>query len=143
MGDIYWQDIEKEIKEILKNADHYKNEKRDESCFLTAYQLAVLLYKNNKKSIINSTCPSNIGGKGDGKYISLSQYIARRLAEKIESGSILDIELKFFNIEGLEQFSFLDEKGILSQPSNSCFSMFRYIGDEKITNKDSQSSSKK
>lgn len=106
--------------EILQNAKRYVSKTRNESCFLSAYQLAVLLNKNHKALIRSSNCPSNIGGKGEGEQSSLSQYIASILTEDSR------VEIGFFNTEGLEQFSFKDEKNILSQPSNECFSMFRY-----------------
>lgn len=105
---------------ILRNTKHYVSETRDETCFLSAYQLAVLLNKHHKALIRNVNCPHNIGGKGEGEHSSLAQYVARILAEDSR------VEIGFFNIEGLEQFSFMDEKKILSQPSNQCFSMFRY-----------------
>lgn len=126
-----WQAIRKELISILKDAELY--EKR-ETCFLSAYQLAVLLNKQNKSLVKNSTSPKNIGGKGEGIYNSLSQYIANSLSRDINNGGSLEgcVEHKYFNIEGLEQFSFLDEKGTISQPSNKCFSMFRYI-KEPIT----------
>ncbi len=117
-----WEPMRNELVEILKEAEQYHSENYDKTCFLSAYQLAALLYKENRNLIKNSSCPKNIGGKGDGVYTSLSQYIANMLSRDLQN----DVEMEFFNINGLEQFSFLDEKGIISQPSNTCFSMFRY-----------------
>jgi hypothetical protein len=123
-----WEVIRGEIVEILKEAEHYHSENTDKTCFLSAYQLAVLLYKKNKTLIKNSSCPKNIGGKGEGEYNSLSQYIANSLSKDIKNGPLTGIvSHEFLNISGLEQFSFLDEKKIISQPSNICFSMFRYL----------------
>lgn len=130
MKNIYnWDSVRDELVDILKEAEQYHSENYDKTCFLSAYQLAVLLYKKNRTLIKNSITPKNIGGKGDGSYTSLSQYIANSLSRDIKSGPLKEIiAIEFFNICGLEQFSFLDEKGNLSQPSNTCFSMFRYIG---------------
>jgi len=120
-----WSNILDEIIKILKSAEHYPE--TNETCFLTAYQLAVLLYENNKALIQSANCPKNIGGMGEKDQNSLSQYIARNLSQYSKKENS-DIELRFLNITGLEQFSFLDEKKILSMPSKNCFSMFRYIG---------------
>ena len=123
-----WDKILNELIDILREADKFHSDNYIEPCFLTAYQLAVLLYKKNKPLVLRSNCPHNIGGKGEGSYTSLSQFIANSLARDIRSGKAPNIEIEFINISGLEQFSFLDEKGIISQPSNKCFSMFRYKG---------------
>lgn len=125
-----WDAIRDELIEILKEAEQFHSENYDKTCFLSAYQLAVLLYKRNKNLVINSSFFNNIGGKGDGSKNSLAQYIALSLSRDIkrtDEASLKDeVEMAFFNTSGLEQFSFLDEKGIISQPSNTCFSMFRY-----------------
>ncbi|HOP11640.1 MAG TPA: hypothetical protein PK629_09145 [Oscillospiraceae bacterium] len=123
-----WAKIREALIEILKSVDHYRSENKDETCFLTAYQLAVLLNKESSTLVKNSKCHKNIGGKSEGKNYSLSQYIAIQLSQDIKDENIDNVEMRFFNIDGLEQFSFLDEKKTISQPSNTCFSMFRYIG---------------
>jgi hypothetical protein len=122
-----WDIIRDELVDILKETEAYHSENYDMPSFLSAYQLAVLLYKRNSTLVKNSNCPKNIGGKGEGSYNSLAQYIANSLSRDIRNGKLTNITIEFFNINGLEQFSFLDEKGIISQPSNICFSMFRYI----------------
>lgn len=121
-----WPILRDKLEEILKDAERYRS--TGESCFLSAYQLAVLTLKKHKALLTRYNFPTNIGGKGDGTHTSLSQYIANSLAGDIKAGNLPTVELSFFNTTGLEQFSFLDEKKILSQPSNTCFSMFRYIG---------------
>lgn len=116
-----WKVIRSEIVEILKSASRYEN---GETCYLSAYQIAVLLYKN--QSLIQGfSGPKNIGGKGEGKHTSLSQYIAKSLSNDIDKG-LISIERAFFNTYGLKEFLFLDEKGVTKEPSNECFSMFRY-----------------
>lgn len=117
-----WPILRKELVEILKEAEQFHSGSDNKKCFLTAYQLAVLLYKKNKPLVINSSCPNNIGGKGEGSYNSLSRYIANMLAKDLKK----DVIVEFLNISGLEQFSFRDEDGIIKEPSNTCFSMFRY-----------------
>ncbi len=119
-----WPILRKKLVEVLKEAEQFHSGSDDKKCFLTAYQLAVLLYKKNKSLVISSSCPKNIGGKGEGSYDSLSRYIANMLAKDLQK----DIKVEFINISGLEQFSFRDEDGIIKEPSNTCFSMFRYIG---------------
>lgn len=122
-----WDSMRDELVTILKKAEQYHSENYDMTCFLSAYQLAVLLKESAQIKI--SSIPKNIGGKGEGSYTSLSQYIANSLSKDIKNGPLKGIiAIEFFNKSGLEQFSFLDEKRILSQPSSTCFSMFRYIG---------------
>lgn len=123
-----WPILRDKLVEILKDAEHYHSDYTDSTCFLSAYQLAVLTLKKHKALLKKYNFPTNIGGKGDGTHTSLSQCIANSLAGDIKVGKLSTVELSFFNTTGLEQFSFLDEKKILSQPSNTCFSMFRYIG---------------
>ena len=43
-----WAKICEELLEILKSEDYYHSENKDETCFLSAYQLAILLYKKDK-----------------------------------------------------------------------------------------------
>ena len=112
------------IEEILKQVKLFDAKER---CFLSAYQIAVLLNRDYKQQIKGLGIPHNIGGKGEGEYNSLSQYIAGFLAQEIKNGYD-KVAIEFFNRVGLEQFSFRDENKVLSEPSNDCFSMFKYIG---------------
>lgn len=121
-----WSEVREVLIGIMRNATHYKSEVLNEACFLSAYQLAVLLYKNHREIVEYSPCPKNIGGEGDG-FTSLANYIARLLSADINSG-LSEVELQFFNMDGLHQFTFLDENGNEKKPSARQFSMFRYVG---------------
>lgn len=126
--------MDKEIKnaviDVLKSIKPYISGNRNEKCYLTAYQIAVLLLedKKNKKYLIDKEYLTNIGGAGggagEGKYNSLSQRIATDLAKEPDT-----FDIAFLNTKGIHQFSFIDEKGILSEPSVESFSMFRLKND--------------
>ena len=119
--------MDKEIKNaviaVLDSIKPYESGNRNENCYLTAYQIAVLLLKDKKikKYMSDNGYPINIGGKGEGSYNSLSRAIAKDLAGESDT-----FDMAFINItKGLEQFSFIDEKGRLSEPSVESISMFR------------------
>lgn len=116
------------IKKVLTNNEmsgEYEHNRDMEHCFISAYQLAVLLDKNYRPLLDSLNYPKNIGGKSLGTHDSLAKRIANDLSKEINNNSQSDIEIAFFCTNELEQFSFRDEKGILREPSNDCFSMFR------------------
>lgn len=123
------KELLKAIESILKNkamTGEYEYKGNMEHCYISAYQLAVLLDKNYRQLLDNLNYPSKIGGRGLGEHNSLAMRIARDLSAEINNNLHFDIEIAFFCINELEQFSFRDEKHILREPSEKCFSMFRY-----------------
>lgn len=114
------------IKEILENVEMYGNDKKNmKRCYISAYQLAILLDKNNRPLLDSLGYSQDIGGKGLGTHDSLAKRIARDLSAEFNNNLQSDIEIAFFCTNELEQFSFRDEKDILREPSGKCFSMFR------------------
>jgi len=115
-------ELKNAVIDILKGIGSYVSGHRDENCYLSSYQIAVLLLEDKKikKLLSDINYPMNVGGAGDGSHNSLAQTIAKDLAKIPE-----EFEIAFLNKKGLHQFSFIDEKGILSEPSVQSFSMFR------------------
>ena len=103
-----------------------------EHCYISAYQLALLLDKNNRSLLDSLKYPKNLGGKGLGKHKSLAQKIAKDLSAEIKKKLRSDIEIAFFCTNELEQFSIRDEKHILREPSSDCFSMFRCKAENNV-----------
>lgn len=127
----------KEIESILRNeklTGSYPQSDKKKHCFISAYQLAILLHKSKKKEVKNALknlkYPQEIGGKGLGKRKSLSQRIANELSSGIKRKEILKIEMAFLCTNELEQISFRDEMKILREPSDNCFSMFKYKDED-------------
>lgn len=118
-----WNEIRPKIEEILSqqrvttDGGH-----KDELCFLSCYQIAVLLAKYYPE-LVEEELP--IGGKGEGckaNNQSLAQQIARQLSTDINKNQDNDpIEIRFFSRAGLSAFKFDDD----NEPSLNEFSMFR------------------
>lgn len=120
-----WTLIRQLVVDILKQ-QHYTNSGKytGKTCFLTAYQLAVLVNKQNP--MLRGTLP--IGGAGVGPD-SFARQIAWHLSDDINkevfNGEVFDgkLEIQFFSQSGLETFTF--DGG--HSPSDNEFSMFRWI----------------
>ena len=113
-------------------SEEYEHNGHMERCYISAYQLAVLLNKNYRPLLDSLGYPKNIGGKGLGKHDSLAKRIARDLSVETKNNLQFDIEIAFFCTNELEQFSFRDEEHILREASNSCFSMFRCKAESEV-----------
>ena len=124
-------------RNLLKKADGLRKRKHglispltwpifDGKAVFNERNIQVLLDKNYRPLLDSLGYPNNIGGKGLGKHDSLAKRIARDLSVETKNNLQFDIEIAFFCIYELEQFSFRDEEHILREPSNNCFSMFRY-----------------
>lgn len=86
-------------------------------CFLTAYQIAVLVNKQN--SALRGTLP--IGGEGVGSD-SFARQIAWHLSDDVNKNIFNgSLEIQFLSIDGLDIFNF--DGG--HEPSANEFSMFR------------------
>lgn len=88
-------------------------------CFLTAYQIAVLVDKED--GTLKGNLP--IGGAGVGPD-SFARQIAWHLSDDINKDVFSGrLEIQFFSLAGLDGFTFDGEK----TPSTNEFSMFRYV----------------
>lgn len=94
--------------------------KSGDNCFLSCYQIAVLVDKVD--SSLRGNLP--IGGKGAGCENSFSSRIAKKL--KSESGRY---EMRYFSKVGLHKFEFIDEEDNVRTSSEDRFSMFRLRAD--------------
>lgn len=106
------------VKDLLENERNSNSGNYNgERCFLTAYQIAILVDKENPD--VRGKLP--IGGKGVGPD-SFSRQIAWHLSQEID-GEYFEgkLEIGFFSQSGLEDFTF--DGG--HQPSLNEFSMFR------------------
>lgn len=113
-----WTQIRPIVKQLLENERNSSSGKYNgERCFITAYQLAVLVAKENTN--LKGNLP--IGGKGVGPD-SFSRQIAWHLSQEID-GEYFEgkLEIGFFSQSGLDEFSF--DGG--HKPSLNEFSMFR------------------
>ncbi|MDD4773227.1 MAG: hypothetical protein PHZ09_06430 [Eubacteriales bacterium] len=86
-------------------------------CFLTAYQIAVLLDEQNPN--LKGDLP--LGELGIETSNSFTKQIAWRLSEDIKKNRINGIEKLFLSTKGLESFDFNKEH----IPSAKTFSIFR------------------
>lgn len=114
-----WTLIRPLVVEILKQ-QHYTNSGKyiGTPCFLTAYQLAVLV--NEQNPTLKGTLP--IGGAGVGPN-SFARQIAWHLSDDISKEVFNgDLEIQFLSLSGLETFTF--DGGHV--PSDNEFSMFRW-----------------
>jgi len=102
--------------EVLKEPTLYSHPNRKEQCFLSVYQIAVLV-----KEKLGLRDP--VGGDEQAPH-RLSRDIAHKLSTMADNGE--PIERAFFSTKGLDKggFQFDGE----SVPSSSSFSMFRWIG---------------
>jgi len=112
-----WEQIRPVVEQILRGKNY-----QGTPCFLTAYQLAVLVDKED--SSLKENLP--IGGEGMGNKAnnqSFAQQIALSLSNDINKNDDT-IEMQFFSIAGLDAFTFDGE----NTPSSNEFSMFRIKG---------------
>lgn len=114
-----WNLIRPIISQLLQQ-QHYTNSERYNGtrCFLTAYQIAVLVDQQN--STLKGDLP--IGGTGVGPD-SFSRQVAHKLSKEVNNRTFPGLEIQFLCIEGLDCFTFNGGH----RPSNDEFSMFRLI----------------
>lgn len=132
-----WSLIEPIIEDILTSLPYTKSEGyQGNYCFLTAYQIAVLVNKRDRT--LRGHMP--VGGVNEGRT-TFAQQIAKQLSAEIKNNTQLGsrLEIQFLSIVGLDEFTF---NGTNTQPTNSNspslnqFSMFRYIPQTKPISKD-------
>ena len=123
-----WVEIRRHIVNILseewyrKRGKHYRK-----PCFLTAYQLAVLLTKfldaeDPDLPDLRREMVDNVGGKGTTGPNSAANQIAWHLVKDL-NGGCNDIEHQFFSLSGLDKNGFMFDNGEV--PYENEFSMFR------------------
>lgn len=72
--------------------------------FLTAYQIAIEF--NRRHPGVIQHLDYQVGGKGIGKHVSLAQYIARQLSQRIKAGKISDVEGAFLSRQDVQDMLF-------------------------------------
>ena len=116
-----WNEIKPVVEQVLRrqrfsnSGDHY-----GERCFLTAYQIAVLVDKQDCS--LKGTLP--IGGKGEGgeENRSFTQQIAWHLSKAVNDNDYNGLlERQFLSTEGLDSFTFDGGKS----PSSNELTMYR------------------
>jgi hypothetical protein len=124
-----WDIIRGAIEEVLREP-RYKNGQR---CFLTAYQIAVLVDRGD--STLKGSLP--LGGEGAGHHSSFAQQIAKNLSSDVNNGDT-SIEMRYFSLDGLDSFTFGKDSSTANNekppkenggysPSENEFSMFRLV----------------
>jgi hypothetical protein len=106
----YWQehDVERKIVDILSAIQYYKPDHHFGRPFMTAYQLAIEFARQNPNDV--DRLGYQIGGEGIGERVSLTQYLAGQLSEKIRNGEITNIEGGFLTNTHLSEIVF-DNQG--------------------------------
>jgi hypothetical protein len=116
-----WSEVRAIIEEVLRKPKYTNSSSKHDGewCFLSAYQIAVLVDK--QAPTLKGDLP--VGGKGEGAEIndSLAKQIARNLSK--ESAENDNLEIRFFSIDGLDAFTFNGGR----IPTADEFSMFRLI----------------
>ena len=121
-----WNEIRPVVANILRRPKYKGSLNYDkEPCFLTAYQIAVLV--NDQNEALKGKLP--IGGEGVGTN-SFAKQIAWHLSDDFQNNefqklALGNLEIQFFSVEGLDggRKGFLFDDGHI--PSLDEFSMFR------------------
>jgi hypothetical protein len=123
-----WQDynFEQKIEMILSDIEYYKPEHHFGRPFITAYQLAIEFAHRFPADV--TRLGYQIGGEGIGERVSLAQYLAHQLSDRIKTGDLANIEGGFLSNNHLSEVLF-DNNGqqIKSSLTKTPFdlSMFR------------------
>lgn len=72
--------------------------------FLTAYQLALEFDRRHHDIVVQ--LGYQVGGKAIGEHVSLAQYIAKQLSQRIKAGKLPDMEGGFLSRQDIVEFSF-------------------------------------
>ena len=117
-----WEQVRPVVEHVLGEQRYSSSgDHKDKFCFLTCYQIAVLVHSQDG-ALKEEDLP--IGGKGEGgdDNRGFAQQIAWHLSRDINQRAYNDsIEMAFFSQVGLDKFTFDVDK----QPSANEFSMFR------------------
>lgn len=101
-----WQDnhFERKIESILSDINYYKPDHHFGRPFITAYQLAIEFAQRFPDDFDH--LGYQIGGEGIGERVSLAQYLAGQLSERIKTGKITSIEGCFLSNHHLSDIIF-------------------------------------
>jgi len=94
--------------------------------FLTAYQVAIEFAARFPE--VRQELGYEIGGRGTGRHVSLTQYLARELSPNIRAGALSDIEGAFLSGRRLPPISF-DYEGERIVSSVANVSSFRLVDE--------------
>jgi hypothetical protein len=72
--------------------------------FLTAYQIAIEF--NRLHGDVVQKLGYQVGGKSVGEKVSLTQYVARQISQRIKSGKLGDVEGAFLSRHDLKDITF-------------------------------------
>jgi len=113
-----WDLVRPVVKQVLREQRYPKSGAYcGEACFLTAYQIAVLV--NNRNDQLKGNLP--VGGKGVGPD-SFAKQIARRLSEDVKENFFDEkLEIRFLSLKAIESLVFNGD----NEPSVPEVSMFR------------------
>lgn len=120
-----WEEIRPIVEDILQQP-HYTGggEYNATPCFLTAYQIAILV--NDVDDTLKGDL--QIGGVGIGEHNSFAKQIARHLSKDRKDGAFGNrLEIQFMSRKGIDSFYY---GGKESQPVSE-FSMFRLLDAPK------------
>jgi hypothetical protein len=114
-------DIEDKIRNILLEIPDIATDHHLGRPFLTPYQIAIEFKHRHLEEFNQIGLP--IGGIGTGQKNSLSQYIARELSKRINTGEIVDIEGGFLSNQHLNDITFNDSS---AEPIRSSLTATNY-----------------
>jgi len=103
-----WEDlyIQDSIVQILSTAPSFDPDHHFGCPFMTAYQIAIKFADDYPEKVRRLN--KEIGGKGTGRYDSLSQYLALELSKKIKNRQITNIEGAFLSNLYVKEMTFND-----------------------------------
>ena len=101
-----WQEyaLEEKIYTLLADVQYYRPEHHFGRPFLTAYQLTIEFARRYPQDF--DQLGYQIGGKGIGQRVSLTQYLAGQLSARMQSGEITDIEGAYLSNRHLNSIIF-------------------------------------
>ena len=127
---------------ILKEVKGEKESHHLGKPFLTTYQIAIVLKKDNHKifdniveKIAKKKDKSGVGGKGHNCYQSPAQYLGKALStyiKKYKGAEKIKIEGGFFSGQNACKLSFKDKTTAIKASLNSSqpISVYRFVGTD-------------
>lgn len=97
-------ELDEKVRSILNNVTPSSPGHHLGMPYLTAYQIAIEF--NRRHPEIVGELGYKVGGKAVGEHVSLSQYMARQLSQRIKAGKLTDIEGGFLSRQDLGDMVF-------------------------------------
>lgn len=97
-------DFENKIRKILASVVPSSPGHHLGPPFLTAYQIAIEFDRRHRDIV--EKLGYQVGGKGIGEPVSLAQYIAKQLSQRIKSEKLTDIEGAFLSRHDIQSMTF-------------------------------------